>query len=103
MTAVGALIDGMDLVVVATPADVPAAAARTLSARARQRGCILIPAGPWPGSDATLQVVDRYWEGLAVGSGRLRRHDLTVSASGRGRARQPRTGRIAMPPPSIAA
>lgn len=102
-TIVGALLDGLDIVVVATPDDVPVTAARTLMARARQRGCVLVPTREWPGCDLTLQLVDRRWRGLAQGRGRLRVQEVTLSATGRGRADRLRWTSTTMPPPSIAA
>jgi hypothetical protein len=47
----GALLDGMDLVVVSAAGRITEANARKLSARARNRGAVLIPFGPWPGAD----------------------------------------------------
>lgn len=99
--AVSALIDGMDIVVAATPADIPAGAARALMARARRRGCVLITTHPWPGCDLILQVTERRW--LGIGHGRLRAQDNVVQALGRGRAERPRQVSTTLPPPSIAA
>lgn len=97
---VGALIDGIDLVVIAPPPGaVPMATARGLAARARQRGAILLPAtAAWPEPDLTLEVTSRTWSGLGQGWGRLRGGELTVRSQGRGAARRPRTETIAVPP-----
>lgn len=51
--AVAALVDGLDIVVVATPADVPVGIVKSMTARARRRGCVLVPTTPWPGCDVT--------------------------------------------------
>ena len=56
---VGALLDGMDIVVIATPAGVPAQLAARLAAKTRQRGAVLMPVGAWPGADITFEVVGR--------------------------------------------
>lgn len=100
-TVVAALVDGLDAVVVATPADVPAGTARALMGRAQQRGCVLIPTGRWPGCDLTLELVGRRWRGLGQGRGRLRLQEVTISAAGKGRAARPRQVTTTLPPPSV--
>lgn len=100
-TVVSALIDGVDIVVVATPSTVAEGTVRSLAARARQRGAVLVPTAAWPGSDLVIEVTGRSWTGLGAGHGRLRRQELSLRAAGRGRAAQPRTTTITMPPPSI--
>jgi hypothetical protein len=85
----GALLDGMDLVVIAASGRVAEAQARRLSARARNRGAVLIPFGPWPGVDLEITHVRSQWRGLRDGYGHLRHRELTVSARGRGAAARP--------------
>src|SRR3954462_3931455 len=65
-TVIAALIDGVDVVVAAIPGQVAPAIADRLVARARQRGSVLMPFGPWPGADVTLQVTAARWEGLSA-------------------------------------
>ncbi|GAB1645994.1 hypothetical protein [Krasilnikovia sp. MM14-A1259] len=89
-TVVAALIDGVDVVVIAVPGPVSASVASRLAARARQRGSVLVPYGRWAGADVTLQVRDGRWEGLGAGRGRLRRREVTVTAQGRGAASRPK-------------
>nr|WP_242625042.1 hypothetical protein [Krasilnikovia cinnamomea] len=89
-TVVAALIDGVDVVVVAVPGPVSGSIANRLAARARQRGCVLVPYGRWDGADVTLQVRDGRWEGLGAGRGRLRRREVTITAQGRGAAARPK-------------
>ncbi|WBB80003.1 hypothetical protein O7606_00930 [Micromonospora sp. WMMD882] len=96
-TVVAALIDGVDVVVVAVPGTVSASVASRLAARARQRGCVLVPYGRWAGADVTLQVVRGAWEGLGPGRGRLRRREVTVSARGRGAAARPKEVTVWLP------
>lgn len=96
-TVVAALIDGADIVVTAVPPTLTASVAARLAARARQRGAVLVPYGPWEGADVTLRVVRGMWEGLGQGRGRLRRRELTISARGRGAAARPREARIWLP------
>jgi len=96
-TVVAALIDGVDVVVVAVPGPVSASIASRLVARTRQRGSILMPFGHWDGADVTLQVMHGMWEGLGAGHGRLRRREVTITARGRGAAARPREITLWMP------
>jgi|HigsolmetaAR206D_1030411.scaffolds.fasta_scaffold02567_2 hypothetical protein len=96
-TVVAALIDGVDVVVVAVPDTVSASVADRLAARARQRGCVLVPYGRWAGADLTLHVLRGRWDGLGQGRGRLRRREVTISARGRGAAVRPREIRVWLP------
>ncbi|HEX6968525.1 MAG TPA: hypothetical protein VF174_06925 [Micromonosporaceae bacterium] len=104
-TVVAALIDGVDVVVTAIPGTVSASVASRLAARARQRGCVLVPYGRWEGADVTLRVVRGVWHGLGQGRGRLRRRELVLSARGRGAAARPRQIRVWLPgePPGTVA
>lgn len=96
-TVVAALIDGVDLVVMAVPGAISASIASRLVARARQRGSVLVPFGDWAGADVTLQVTAGRWEGLGTGHGRLRRREVTVLARGRGAAARPKEVTMWMP------
>jgi hypothetical protein len=96
-TVVAALIDGVDVVVMAVPGPVSASIASRLVARARQRGSVLMPFGHWDGADVTLQVVRGRWDGLGAGHGRLRRREVTIAARGRGAAARPREITVWMP------
>ena len=96
-TVVGALLDGVDLVAVNVAGGVLDGTARSLQARARQRGAVLVPTSPWPAADVVLQATGRRWEGLGCGRGRLRRQHLQVTASGRGRAGKPKTATLVLP------
>ena len=96
-TVVAALIDGVDVVVAAVPGGVSPSMASRLVARARQRGCVLVPFGSWDGADVTLQVTEGRWEGLGPGRGRLRRREVTVLARGRGAAARPREATMWLP------
>jgi hypothetical protein len=97
VNVVAALVDGVDVVVAAPPGPVNAQVASRLTARARQRGCVLVPLiswsgsaasspGRWAGTDVVLESVRSVWEGLGQGRGRLRRREVTISAYGRGAA-----------------
>ncbi|MFY1699177.1 MULTISPECIES: hypothetical protein [unclassified Solwaraspora] len=96
-TVVAALIDGVDVVVVAAPAAVTPQVTGRLAARARQRGCVLVPCGRWDAADVTLQVVRGRWEGLGSGRGRLRRREMVIAARGRGAMSRPRQVQVWLP------
>ena len=100
---VAALLDGIDLVAVDAPGDIPIGIARTLAARARRQGSILLPLTPaWPGCDIVLTAQSHTWHGLSQGRGRLNRHEMLVEASGRGAAARHREAVLTMPlPPAV--
>lgn len=93
-TVVAALLDAIDVVVVACPGRLRPADARRLSARARERGSVLVVLGRgWPdgpGPDVQLQVAGDSWSGLGRGHGVLAGRRLDVVAGGRGAAARPR-------------
>ena len=94
LTAVGALLDAVDVVVVRPPVQVSDGDLRRLAARARNRDAVLVPylggRTRWPRADVELTVRTEQWTGLGVGHGRLHARQVTVSATGRGRAARPR-------------
>ncbi len=96
-TVVGALLDGVDVVVTAPPGPVAASLTGRLAARARQRGSVLIGYGRWPGADVLLTSTRGDWDGLDGGRGRLRKRKLTVTARGRGAAAQPKEATFWLP------
>jgi hypothetical protein len=95
--AVGALLDGLDIVAVATPGGVAPQLANRIAARARQRGTVLVAVGAWPAADVALRVVAATWHGLGAGVGRLRRREVEVAVSGRGAAARARRARLWLP------
>ncbi|PSL54675.1 hypothetical protein B0I31_106191 [Saccharothrix carnea] len=93
---VAALLDGFDLVALATP--VTAATSRKLSGRARHRKAVLLPfAVPWPGADVELTATSGRWTGLEPGHGLLTSRTVTVQATGRGAAARPRHTTLVLP------
>jgi len=94
---VAALLDGIDVVVVAAPAATPAVLARRLAARARQRGAVLVSSGEWPAAELTIEADHGVWYGLSGGRGRLRCRALTVVVRGRGAAERPRRASMWLP------
>ena len=105
-TAVGALLDAVDLVAARIPRGraVPPADIRRLAARARTRGAVLLPysarpevADSWPGADVRLTAEPGRWAGIGAGTGRLRARAVTVSARGHGTSARPRSARLWLP------
>jgi hypothetical protein len=105
-TAVGALLDAVDIVAARPPPRVVPGDVRRLAARARTRQSTLIPyyANPpeagsegWPGCDVRIAVRDVRWWGADDGSGRLTRRRMTVEVVGRGQAARPRSAELWLP------
>lgn len=94
---IAALLDGVDLVAVGGTRQVADSDARRLSARARNRGSVLLPFGPWSGAEVQLRCVDASWQGLGQGHGYLRERAVTVRAGGRGAASRSRSCRLLLP------
>jgi hypothetical protein len=94
---VAALLDALDLVVVAPPERMRGSDARRLSARARQRGSVLVPFGQWECADVRLSMDGGIWTGLGSGHGHLQARRVTVSAEGRGSAARPRRIQLWLP------
>lgn len=101
-----ALLDGVDLV--AVPAGTAygtngarhADTARRLSARARNRGSVLLTFGSWPGAEVELRCRTVGWSGTDDGYGRLTRRAVAIEATGRRGAARPRRAVLALPGPS---
>jgi hypothetical protein len=94
-----ALLDGVGLVALAGADRIPPGARRSLAARARQRGSVLLPLGRWPGADIELDCRTEAWYGTEAGHGRLRSREVVVHAVGRGAAARPCTARLLLPGP----
>jgi len=109
--AVGALLDAIDVVLVAPPAHLRTADTRRLTTRARERGALLVAvlggprrpgtASPWAeGADVRLVVDRTRWEGPGAGDGRLVARRVEVSVNGRGAAGRGRRVSLWLPAPS---
>ncbi|MET8848511.1 hypothetical protein [Amycolatopsis sp. NPDC004625] len=97
-----ALIDGFDLVVLGRVAarGVQPQLARRLAGRVRNRGAVLLAAGPWPGADLELSVSNRRWRGVSQdGFGHLEFRDIVAVSRGRGAAARPREVALQLPGP----
>ena len=118
-TAVGALLDAVDIVAARPPPRLAPGDIRRLAARARSHDAVLITylgagnlgtgtagtgaaADPsWPGTDVRLRASEGEWSGIGTGSdagqGRLRQRRITVLAEGRGQAARPRSATLWLP------
>jgi hypothetical protein len=106
-TAVGALLDAVDIVAARPPGGrgVAPGDIRRLAARARSKDAVLVPylAGTggteagWPGADVRLHAHDGVWTGIGDGVGRLRARQVEVTASGRGQAARTHTVSLWLP------
>jgi len=100
-TAIGALLDAVDVVAICPPPRVVPGDVRRLAARARTRDAVLMPFltgdAVWPGTDLRLCVRKGQWSGLGGGYGRLQRRHVTVTAEGRGQAARPRSAQLWLP------
>jgi hypothetical protein len=100
-TAVGALLDAVDIVAARPPPHLAPGDVRRLAARARSQDAVLITyltaTERWPGTEVNLTATEGEWSGLGAGSGRLRQRRLTVRAHGRGPAARPRSASLWLP------
>jgi hypothetical protein len=98
---VAALVDACDVVLARPPAHLKAADARRLTARARERGAVLVLSGAgWPeAAEVQLAVAASVWEGLGRGHGRLLGRRVEVVAGGRGAAARERRVGLWLPHP----
>ena len=98
---VAALIDAFDVVLARPPAHLKGPDARRLTARARERGAVLVLSGAgWPEpAEVQLTVASAVWEGVGQGHGRLRGRRVEVAAGGRGAAARERRLSLWLPHP----
>jgi hypothetical protein len=91
-TAVGALLDALDIVAVRPPGGrngLSPGDIRRLAARARSKDAVLVPfvtEANWPGAELRLHADAGVWTGIGQGTGRLRARQVEVTAGGRGQA-----------------
>ena len=95
-TAVGALLDAVDIVAARPPRLVPGDV-RRLAARARSRDAVLMPYGDWPGADVRVRAGSGTWDGIGPGTGRLQARRVTVDSDGKGTAARPRHADLWLP------
>lgn len=100
-TIVAALLDAFDVVLVRPPAGrrLRLGDARRLSARARERGAVLVLLAGVEGADVRLATERAEWHGIGDGHGHLTGRAVDVVAGGRGAASRPRRARLWLPAP----
>lgn len=104
-----ALVDAFDLVVLQLSSRCPLTTARRLTARTRERGCVVIvtstasrldgntSVGRWPEpADVTFDIEPLGWDGLGMGYGTLSARQVEIVVSGRRIVREGRT-RLVLP------
>jgi hypothetical protein len=101
-TAVGALLDAVDIVAARPPRGRGLAPGdvRRLAARARSKDAVLVPFvtdTAWPGADVRLHARDGVWSGIGAGTGRLRSRQVEVTVGGRGQAARDRSATLWLP------
>ncbi|MGO1509499.1 MAG: hypothetical protein ACTHW4_02905 [Actinomycetales bacterium] len=79
----GALVDGVEVLLVGRCIAMAPRDRRSLLSRLRLRGSVLLTAHDWEGADAVLSVRGRSWRGLAPGRGLLTAQEVEVSLDGR--------------------
>lgn len=92
-----ALVDGVDVVLVGPQAPLADGDRRRLTARARERGAVLLTTVPWPGASVVLDAGPARWSGAGDGDGRLRTCRVQVRRTGRGGATVPVTADVVLP------
>lgn len=98
--ALSALVDGVDLVIMARRLmiSLPSSVVRRLQARAQSRGTVLLIIGD-PGSvsiDLRLMARSEHWQGIGTGHGHLRRRRVALELDGR-RCGRPRRHSLWLP------
>ncbi len=99
-TVVATLVDAFDLVLVVTREPIDAGQARRLTAKARERGSVILQVGRWAWPDAPdvrLDVIECRWDGLGEGHGTLTSRQVTVTAVNRRDARPRRKSALWLP------
>jgi len=98
MVVTATIAEVLPLVVVRPPARAKDADISRLAARMRERGSVLLVQGPWPQTEAMIDVAEPRWSGLGDGYGMLSARELTVTVSSR-RFPTPRSERMLLPAP----
>lgn len=98
MVVTATIAEVLPLIVVRPPARAKDADISRLAARMRERGSVLLVQGPWPQTEAMIDVAEPHWSGLGDGYGMLSSRELTVTVSSR-RFPTPRSERMLLPAP----
>ncbi|RLK47366.1 hypothetical protein [Microbacterium telephonicum] len=96
LAVTAAIADVLPVVAVRPPARAKDGDIARLAARMREREAVLLVQGPWPQTEAMIDIGDPSWTGLGDGWGLLEERELTVTVTSR-RHPAPRTGRVLLP------
>lgn len=99
-SAVAALVDAFEIVLVQADHPIRARDSRRLVARVREQESVLVQVGSrsWAeGADVTFRVASSTWEGLGEGYGHLQARRVTVDAGSRREAARPRSADLWLP------
>ncbi|GAA3035595.1 hypothetical protein [Microbacterium dextranolyticum] len=96
LAVTSAIADVLPVVAVRPPARATDGDIARLAARMREREAVLLVQGPWPQTEAMIDVGDPSWTGLGDGYGLLSGRELTITVTSR-RFPAPRTGRVLLP------
>ena len=96
LAVTAAIADVLPVVAVRPPARAKDGDIARLAARMREREAVLLVQGPWPQTEAMIDVGDPSWSGIGEGYGLLEGRELTVTVTSR-RFPRPRTGRVLLP------
>ena len=102
---VAALSDAVEVVLARPPRPVPTGIQRRLTARARERGSVIMQVGGatalWANAPDLVVTADTVsWQGVGDGHGHLQSRQVEVSVSGRRGANRPRRSRFWLPGPN---
>ncbi|WP_447946837.1 hypothetical protein [Microbacterium lacticum] len=96
LAVTAAIADVLPVVAVRPPARAKDGDIARLAGRMREREAVLLVQGPWPQTEAMIDVGDPSWSGIGEGYGLLEGRELTVTVTSR-RFPRPRTGRVLLP------
>jgi len=96
-TVCAALLDGVHLII-GNDVMLRDSEKRRLSARAREKGTVIVSEQPWPGAHYNFQVTKRNWSGANQGEDWLSGGTVTVERTGRGSAAKPECFQIELVP-----
>lgn len=80
LNVAAALVDVVGVLLLRAPGPVSGGQAARLSARIRQRGCVVVAMPNWPQSEAELHLSEERWDGLGEGHGLLNGRAMTVTS-----------------------
>lgn len=97
-TVVATLVDAFDAVIVRMRRPPRVTDARRLTARARERGAVMVVLGPWSDApDVSLSIARAEWFGIGDGHGHLQARKIVVEAGGRRAAARARHAELWLP------